>query len=356
MRRLFRLVTGLTLGIALGVIVSTPIVGRADNGAIFNLVEGAKLMALDGYKLVLGAEDGADGGVEINIEGAVQYTFNDGDITPGTNSDVDLGTAVLSYEDIFAEKLYLDNDTIVALDADVVTATTAAPLLAVGGASATQSHAAFVQNVASTAPVVVDFLKTRAASGAYNANTIISNGDDIALFNFWGANGTAYDKAAQLLVESAAAPGASTDMPGHFIFKTTPDGSATPVEALRIASTGVVTAAAGLTATTGDVIVTSGDVSLVASGKTLEVETGTAASACFGTSTANGTTAVTVTTTCAVTGSLIFISNTGDPSGNAANVNACWATNIQTGVSFDIDCADADMNQTLVWGILHEAP
>ena len=80
---------------------------------------------------------------------------------PKTNSDVDLGTAALSWEDLFAEKGLFDNDSTSAPDADVTTATAATPLLTAIGTSATQSHAAFVQNVASAQGVEIDILKTK---------------------------------------------------------------------------------------------------------------------------------------------------------------------------------------------------
>lgn len=102
--------------------------------------------------------------------------------------------------------------------------------------------------------------------------------------------------------------------------------------------------------------VTNGDLVSATSGGTLALQESTAAAACSGTATANGTTAVTVSTTCATTGSRIFISATGDGTGSAANdQGACWATNIQTGVSFDLDCPDANNNAAYNWIIFHEA-
>lgn len=142
------------------------------------------------------------------------------------------------------------------------------------------------------------------------------------------------------------------------IFKT---GSTTTAS---IGATGLITAAAGVTATTGaitatagDVVITAGDLSIVATGKTIEYETGTAGSACMGTSTFNGTTAVTVSTTCAAATSKIFFSPTSDGSGTSTNdQSGCWATNIVADTSFDLDCSDAAMSSTLNWIIYHESP
>lgn len=241
------------------------------------------------------------------------------------------------------------------LDADVITMTTAQPLLGLAGSSAVQSHIALVQNVASAVGADLVAAKTRAAAGSTNANTIISSGDDILKIRAFGANGTAYDEAAQILLESGGTPGASADMPGQIRMLVSADGSATPTEGFKLGPTGLVTLANGVTVTAGDAILTNGDLSLVASGKTIEIETGTAASACAGSVTANGVTAVTVSTTCATTGSRIFVSRT---SAVAAGVTepGCWATNIVNGTSFDFDCNDAAEDSTFNWLILHEAP
>ena len=88
-------------------------------------------------------------------------------------------------------------------------------------------------------------------------------------------------------------------------------------------------------------------------GATVAIEDDTAASTCAGTATANGTTAVTVSTTCAGTSDYIFISRT---SAVAAGVTepGCWATNIVNGVSFDLDCNDAAEDSTFIWWIVKQ--
>lgn len=107
-----------------------------------------------------------------------------------------------------------------------------------------------------------------------------------------------------------------------------------------------VTAGTGLTATTGDVV-------LSASGS-LRYQEATAGTKCMGTVTANGTTAVPVSTTCALTASRIFISRT---SVVAAGVTepGCWATNIVNATSFDLDCNDAAEDSTFNWFIVNES-
>lgn len=92
--------------------------------------------------------------------------------------------------------------------------------------------------------------------------------------------------------------------------------------------------------------------SLLASGQTIHIQEATAGSKCMGSVTYNGTTAVTVSTTCASTGARIFLTPTSDPTGSTAAY--CWATNIVNGVSFDVDCDQAN-DGTANWLIIKEA-
>ena len=98
------------------------------------------------------------------------------------------------------------------------------------------------------------------------------------------------------------------------------------------------------------------DISLSVGLATIAFQESVSSSACTGTTTTNGTTAVTVSTTCATTGSRIFIARTGDATGTAANdQSGCWTTNIQNGTSFDLDCSDTGDNGTMNWVIFHES-
>lgn len=95
----------------------------------------------------------------------------------------------------------------------------------------------------------------------------------------------------------------------------------------------------------------TGDLAFSTSGKTIAIQEATAAAKCSGTITANGTTAVTVATTCATTGSRILLTRSSAPSGTAI----CWQTNIVAGTSFDLDCSGAETG-TFDFLIIHEAP
>ena len=78
------------------------------------------------------------------------------------------------------------------------------------------------------------FYKTRGSTAG--SHTIVQDGDDIGIFDFYGSNGSAYERAARILVEVDGTPGVSGDMPGRITFLTSPDGSASATEALRIDS------------------------------------------------------------------------------------------------------------------------
>ena len=88
---------------------------------------------------------------------------------------------------------------------------------------------------ADASPSTLSLAKSRGAvPGTY---TIVASGDDIGTLDFLGANGTAFIKAAQILVEVDGTPGAA-DMPGRLVFSTTADGASSPTERLRIDSSG----------------------------------------------------------------------------------------------------------------------
>jgi hypothetical protein len=78
------------------------------------------------------------------------------------------------------------------------------------------------------------------ARGTKASPTIVENGDTLGVITFHGYDGTDYDTSAgQIWCEVDGTP-AGNDMPGRLVFKTTPDGSSTPAERMRITSTGKV--------------------------------------------------------------------------------------------------------------------
>jgi len=114
---------------------------------------------------------------------------------------------------------------------------------------------------------------------------------------------------------------------------------------------GAVVTAGGATVTAGDVTATNGEVILSTSGKTVALQEATAAAACMGTLTCNGASDVVTSTTCATTGSRIFLTRT---SLDADTTGDAYVKSISTGVSFTVACEASDTG-TMNWIIFHEA-
>ena len=79
------------------------------------------------------------------------------------------------------------------------------------------------------------FAKSRSAS--IGTNTIVQNGDLLGTFQYFGADGTNYIRAAQIDAAIDGAPG-TNDMPGRLVFSTTADGASSPTERMRIDNAG----------------------------------------------------------------------------------------------------------------------
>lgn len=106
---------------------------------------------------------------------------------------------------------------------------------------------------------LLEFAKSRSIS--VGGNTIVANGDSLGIITARGANGTGYTPAAQISFLVDGTPGAINDMPGSIVLYTTPDGSGSLAEAMRIGNGRNVTIAApssgvGLTVLGGGIAVT----------------------------------------------------------------------------------------------------
>jgi hypothetical protein len=86
--------------------------------------------------------------------------------------------------------------------------------------------------------------------GTLASPSIVQNNDRLATLFFAGHDGVDLALAAQIEVEVDGVPG-SDDMPTRMIFKTTPAGQQTPVEAIRIGANQVVTLANALPIASG---------------------------------------------------------------------------------------------------------
>lgn len=98
-------------------------------------------------------------------------------------------------------------------------------------------------------------------------------------------------------------------------------------------------------------IVSGGSLALTTAGSTLQLQEGTAASACMGTLTLTAATPVVTSTTCAKTASRIFLTRTAidaDTTGDMA------VTAISDGVSFSVTSEASDTG-TVNWLIINES-
>ncbi len=77
------------------------------------------------------------------------------------------------------------------------------------------------------------------AAGTLGTPTIVSSDRDMGSMDFFGYDGAAYIKAAQILADVDTTPGLN-DMPGRITFSTTADGGSSPTERLVLDSAGVL--------------------------------------------------------------------------------------------------------------------
>ncbi|MFN0200172.1 MAG: hypothetical protein ACKVTZ_01555, partial [Bacteroidia bacterium] len=82
------------------------------------------------------------------------------------------------------------------------------------------------------------FLSTK-ARGTLTAPTLVQQGDLLSAFEAWGHDGASYLVGSGLYSIVEATPGAN-DMPTAMTFSTTPDGTANPLERMRITNAGNV--------------------------------------------------------------------------------------------------------------------
>ena len=105
--------------------------------------------------------------------------------------------------------------------------------LQVEGTTYQTSSLALINNQASTDPAFLVFGKSRA--GSNGGVTVVQSEDRLGGIRFAGADGTdLHSYAAEIGAVVGGTPQGSNDMPGRLLFSTTPDGSNSPSERLRI--------------------------------------------------------------------------------------------------------------------------
>ena len=96
-------------------------------------------------------------------------------------------------------------------------------------------------NSAST-PTRLRFSNSRGTAGS---PLIVADDDELGEIRFNGYDGNDYSSRAAAIFAAVDGPPGSDDMPGRLTFNTTPDGNTTPVERMRIDSSGRVMVGSG---------------------------------------------------------------------------------------------------------------
>jgi len=115
------------------------------------------------------------------------------------------------------------------------TTTTTRPLDVVGTATVEVGLTRYSSN---TNEASVQIRKSR---GTQSASTVVLSGDICGAVSFWGYDGSAFIRAAQIWSVVDGTPG-TNDMPGRLVFSTTADGASSPTERMRITSAGNIVA------------------------------------------------------------------------------------------------------------------
>jgi len=197
---------------------------------VSSTVTGKAVRALSG-KLCVAASSATAGTCTTSIDG-----------TLGINSTKQITASSASVLGIMRS-----SQTIIAgantIDSDAYAPTSTYPLLVIQESNANTSTILGYDNTVNGP--YLNFMKTRSASSSGDANTIVLANDYLGGFLWRGADGTSYRSAAAIRVQVDGTPGAS-DMPGRIGFETTPDGSITRVERMRISNSGFVTFASSV--------------------------------------------------------------------------------------------------------------
>lgn len=109
-----------------------------------------------------------------------------------------------------------------------------------GGTTQSASIANVLWSNSAAASAAPAFIGQRSRGAAVGTQAIIQNDDVVGAWGGAGDDGAKFLVAGLIRVEIDAAPGLN-DMPGRLVFLTTPNGSDTPSERLRIDNAGIIT-------------------------------------------------------------------------------------------------------------------
>ena len=114
----------------------------------------------------------------------------------------------------------------------------ASPTYQLEGVGSNASNFGIFCNSNGTAAGGLIFGKTRGT--AVGGTTVVQDGDSLGHIAFEGSDGSAQRVGARITASVDGTPG-SSDMPGRLMFFTTPDGSASETERMRINKDGIIT-------------------------------------------------------------------------------------------------------------------
>ena len=120
------------------------------------------------------------------------------------------------------------------------------PNLLKEGTGYNDSAMALVGNTGTTAAIAPLLLFGRSRGTSNGTSTSVASGDRLGGIFFTGADGTDIESLAAVIQAKVDGTPGSNDMPGRLEFYTTPDGSETTVERMRIHSGGVVSISEGV--------------------------------------------------------------------------------------------------------------
>jgi hypothetical protein len=111
--------------------------------------------------------------------------------------------------------------------------------LQIEGTNASTSSMSLVRNTNSIDPPYITFGKSR--SGVVNGSGIVQQNDVLGRLDFTGANGSNLNEiGVRIDARVDGDPTGSVDMPGRIVFQTSLDGTASPVERMRINNAGLI--------------------------------------------------------------------------------------------------------------------
>jgi hypothetical protein len=137
-----------------------------------------------------------------------------------------------------AERARIDSSgrLLIGTSTSVTSSVSQQSLLQVYSTSSSSSSVQIGNYTNGTNPAGLHFDKSR---GSLGTNTVLQSGDNIGSIKFNGADGTNLVRAASIDAQVDGTPGAN-DMPGRLVFSTTPSGSSSPTERVRLTNSGAL--------------------------------------------------------------------------------------------------------------------